>query len=144
MSFKMGQVSEPFVFWVDSIVIFCMKIKHPKKKTWLSLFLSSLVLEIDSRYSSFMNVSLEFLGDVFLSSIFLSTVPCILPAVGCVAAQHHSSTSQWQRSASSARSTRGKEEEKEIEEREGTCQSTGQKIERIFRNPTTKINDHFK
>lgn len=32
MSFKMGQVFEPFVFWVDSIVIFCMKIKHPKKK----------------------------------------------------------------------------------------------------------------
>ena len=30
--FKMGQVFEPFVFWVDSIVIFCMKIKHPKKK----------------------------------------------------------------------------------------------------------------
>ena len=76
----------------------------------------------------------------FLSSIFLSTVPCILPAVGCVAAQHHSSTSQWQRSASSARSTRGKEEEKEIEEREGTCQSTGhQELWQCLGNQTTKM-----
>ena len=103
------------------------------------------MLEIDSRYSSFMNVFVRVLGRCF--SVFHFPFDCAMYPSCCRMRLRRSITLRRlsDKEAQAVREAReAKRKKKKLKKEKAPVSQRVKKIERIFRNPTTKINDHFK